>query len=149
MTHRNDTTIISHYVLIVDDEISNLKLLSEYLGKAGNQVRPMEKPQLAINSALSKPPAPILLDVRLPEMDGLEVCNRLKQDKRTSGIPIIFISELQDVKAKVLGFEAGGVDFISRPIQKEEVVAKVLTQSPVTQELFDIDCITFFNKGDI
>ena len=133
MTHRNDTTIISRDILIVDDEISNLKLLSEYLGKAGYQVRPLEKPQLAINSALSKPPALILLDVRMPEMDGFEVCKRLKQDKRTSGIPIIFISELQDVKAKVRGFEVGGVDFISKPFQEKEVVTRVRTHMDLSK----------------
>jgi CheY-like chemotaxis protein len=70
-------------ILIVDDEIPNLKLLTEYLGQAGYQVRPTEKPQQAIDSALAKPPALILLDVRMPELDGFEVCRRLKQDERT------------------------------------------------------------------
>ena len=124
---KNDKMILAHDILIVDDEISNLKLLTEYLGQAGYQVRPTEKPQQAIDSALAKPPALILLDVRMPEMDGFEVCKRLKQDKRTRGIPIIFISALQDVQDKVLGFEAGGVDYITKPFQEEEVLARVRT----------------------
>jgi CheY-like chemotaxis protein len=70
-------------ILIVDDEIPNLKLLTEYLGQAGYQVRPTEKPQQAIFSAISQPPTLILLEVRMPELDGFEVCRRLKQDERT------------------------------------------------------------------
>ena len=114
-------------ILIVDDEIPNLKLLTEYLGQAGYQVRPTEKPQQAIDSALAKPPALILLDVRMPEMDGFEVCRHLKQYERTRDIPIIFISALQDVKDRVRGFEVGGVDFISKPFQEEEVLARLRT----------------------
>ncbi|MGD8988971.1 MAG: PAS domain S-box protein [Syntrophobacterales bacterium] len=115
------------HILIVDDEIPNLKLLAEYLGQAGYQARPAERPQLAIDSALAKPPVLILLDVKMPEMDGFEVCKRLKQDERTRDIPIIFISAQQDVQDRVRGFEAGGVDFISKPFQKEEVLARVRT----------------------
>jgi len=94
-------------ILIVDDEIANLKLLKELLSREGFQVRPADRPQLAISSALAQPPALILLDVRMPEMDGFEVCKRLKQDERTCDIPIIFISALQDVEDKIRGFEAG------------------------------------------
>jgi PAS domain S-box-containing protein len=114
-------------ILIIDDEIPNLKLLTEYLSQAGYRVRPTEKPQQAIDSALAKPPALILLDVRMPEMDGFEVCKRLKQDERTRDIPIIFVSALQDVKDKVRGFEAGGVDYITKPFQEPEVLARVRT----------------------
>jgi PAS domain S-box-containing protein len=114
-------------ILIVDDETANLKMLKELLNLEGYQVRPTDNPQLAIDSALAQPPALILLDVKMPEMDGYEVCKRLKQDDRTCYIPIIFISALQDVQDKVKGFEAGGVDFISKPFQAEEVLARVRT----------------------
>ncbi|MEN8691918.1 MAG: sigma-54 dependent transcriptional regulator [Desulfobacterales bacterium] len=117
----------SNDILIVDDEMPNLKLLSELLGREGYQVRPANKPQVAIDSALGQPPKLILLDVRMPQMDGFEVCKRLKQDERTRDIPIIFISALQDVEDKVRGFEVGGVDFISKPFQEEEVLARVRT----------------------
>ena len=114
-------------ILIVDDETANLKMLKELLNLEGYQVRPADHPQLAIDSALAQPPALILLDVKMPEMDGYEVCKRLKQEDRTCYIPIIFISALQDVQDKVKGFEAGGVDFISKPFQAEEVLARVRT----------------------
>mgnify|MGYP001826552413 CR=1 FL=1 len=103
----------SNDILIVDDEMPNLKLLSEMLRKEGYQARPANKPQVAIDSALGQPPMLILLDVRMPDMDGYEVCKRLKQNARTSDIPIIFISALQDVQVRIRGFEAGGVDFIT------------------------------------
>ncbi len=114
-------------ILIVDDETANLKLLKDLLSREGYEVRPADRPQLAINSALAKPPALILLDVRMPEMDGFEVCKRLKQDSRTGDIPIIFISALQDVKDKIRGFEAGGVDYITKPFQEAEILARVRT----------------------
>ena len=91
-------------ILIVDDEIPNLKLLTEYLGQAGYQVRPTEKPQQAIDSALAKPPALILLDVRMPEMDGFEVCRHLKQHERTRDVPVIFISAQDQTEVKVKEF---------------------------------------------
>jgi PAS domain S-box-containing protein len=114
-------------ILIVDDEIPNLQLLSELLTREGYQVRPAERPQLAIDSALSQPPALILLDVRMPEMDGFEVCRRLKEDKQTRDVPVLFISALHEVEDKLRGFEVGGVDFITKPFQEQEVLARVRT----------------------
>ena len=86
-TNQNSIDLAGDFVgdiLIVDDEMPNLKLLSELLGREGYQVRPANNPQLAIDSALAQPPKLILLDVRMPEMDGFEVCKRLKQDDRMS-----------------------------------------------------------------
>jgi len=74
-------------ILIVDDEIPNLQLLSDLLGKEGYHVRQAKQPQMAIKSALAQPPSLILLDVRMPQMDGFEVCRRLKQEERTRDIP--------------------------------------------------------------
>jgi PAS domain S-box-containing protein len=117
----------SNDILIVDDESSNLQLLCELLGGEGYQVRPTNSPHLAIDSALAQPPSLILLDVRMPEMDGFEVCRRLKQEERVRHIPIIFVSALQDVKDRIRGFESGGVDFITKPFQELEVLARVRT----------------------
>ena len=114
-------------ILIVDDESANLRLLSDLLARESYLVRPADSSQLAIKSALEQPPKLILLDVKMPEMDGFEVCRRLKQDKRTSDIPIIFVSALRDTQEKVRGFGAGGVDYISKPFQEEEVLARVRT----------------------
>jgi len=127
MTPMNDKKIHSGDIIIVDDEITNLQLLTQILSAEGYRVRPTERPKLAIDAALEQPSSLILLDVRMPEMDGLEVCERLKQDKRTRDIPIIFVSALQDVEDKIRGFEAGGVDFISKPYQESEVLARVRT----------------------
>ncbi len=124
---------LSRDILIVDDETANLKLLAELLTQQGYQVRPTESPQLAIDSALRQPPSLILLDVKMPGMDGFEVCRRLKQDARTRDIPVIFISALQSTDDKVRGFEVGGVDFITKPIQEEEVLARVRTQMELRQ----------------
>jgi PAS domain S-box-containing protein len=129
MTTTTNKNILSHDsdIIIIDDEIPNLKLLTQLLTEQGYKARPAERPQLAIDSALMHPPALILLDVTMPEMDGFEVCRRLKQDERTRDIPIIFISALQDVQDRIRGFEAGGVDFISKPFQAPEVLARVRT----------------------
>ena len=124
-----DSGDIPNDILIVDDEIANLQLLAHLLDQQGYKVRPLERPKLALDSALSQPPALILLDVRMPEMDGFEVCRRLKQDERTLNIPIIFISALHEVEDKVRGFEAGGVDFITKPFQEQEVLARVRTHT--------------------
>jgi PAS domain S-box-containing protein len=97
-------------------------------GSTGYQtVRSIKRPQSAIESALAQPPNLILLDVRMPEMDGFEVCRRLKQADRTRDIPVIFVSALKDLQDRVRGFEAGGVDFISKPFQEPEVLARVRT----------------------
>ncbi|MHC4962320.1 MAG: PAS domain S-box protein [Planctomycetota bacterium] len=117
----------SNDILIVDDETPKLQLLSGILAKEGYPVRQANDPQRAIESALAHPPKLILLDVKMPEMDGFEVCRRLKQDKRTREIPIVFISSLQDVQDRVLCFDAGGVDYISKPFNEPEVLARVRT----------------------
>jgi len=127
MPTNHDSNIEMADVLIVDDEGANLQLLSELLVRAGYQVRPTDDPQMAIDFALEQPPKLILLDVRMPQMDGFEVCERLKQDDRTRDIPIIFISALQDVEDRVRGFNVGGVDFISKPFQDSEVLVRVKT----------------------
>jgi PAS domain S-box-containing protein len=123
----NDKTHPQSDILILDDEIANLKLLGDFLTQQGYKVRPAEMPQLAIDSAIAQPPVLILLDVRMPEMDGFEVCRRLKQDERTCNIPIIFISALHETDDKVQAFKAGGVDYITKPFQEEEVLARVRT----------------------
>ena len=123
----NSTNLIGD-ILIVDDEIPNLQLLTQVLSDAGYQaLRSVKRPLLAIESALAQPPNLILLDVKMPEMDGFEVCRRLKQEKRTREIPVIFVSALQDVQDRIRGFEAGGVDFITKPFQEPEILARVRT----------------------
>lgn len=115
-------------ILIVDDTAENLKLLADTLIAEGYKVRPTQDPLLAIESARAMPPDLILLDIRMPGMDGFEACEKLKQDERTAEVPIIFVSALQDTDDRVQGFQVGGVDFITKPIQREEVLARVQVQ---------------------
>jgi PAS domain S-box-containing protein len=114
-------------ILLVDDDPASLDLLAHLFKLAGHRVRAAPSPELALQSALSFPPELIILDVRMPGMDGFEVARQLKQNQRTATIPIIFISGQTDVSDRVLGFEVGGVDFIIKPFQREEVLARVQT----------------------
>ncbi|MDZ7655368.1 MAG: response regulator [Sulfurimicrobium sp.] len=120
-------------ILVVDDTAANLDLLSSLLKEAGYAVRAAPAPELALRSALARPPALLLLDVRMPGMDGFEVCRRLKQDARTRDVPIIFVSGQDDTQDRVHGFEVGGVDFISKPFQREEILARVRTHLALRQ----------------
>ena len=114
-------------ILIVDDDIASLRLLTDILSREGYRVRPTEKPQSAIESAIAEPPSIILLDVIMPEMSGFELSQKLKQDERTRDIPIIFVSGLQEIEDRTQGFETGGVDYISKPFQEADVLARVRT----------------------
>jgi sigma-B regulation protein RsbU (phosphoserine phosphatase) len=114
-------------ILVVDDMPSNLRLLSQTLAEKGYGVRTVTSGLRALESAQTSPPDLILLDVRMPDMNGYEVCAQLKQDERTSQIPIIFISALDQVEDKVQAFQYGGVDYITKPFQVEEVLARTET----------------------
>ena len=127
MINSQDSKSRAGDILVVDDSIASLKLLTGILRAEGYQVRPADGPRVALQSALAHPPSLILLDVRMPGMDGFEVCRRLKQDERTRDVPIIFVSALHDVEDRVQGFEVGGVDFVSKPIEEAEVLARVKT----------------------
>jgi signal transduction histidine kinase len=114
-------------ILIIDDALPNLQVLSTMLAEHGYGVRGVANGPTALMVANAKPPDLILLDVRMPEMDGYQVCQRLKADEQTRDIPVIFISALDDLADKVQGFAVGGVDYITKPIQVEEVLARVQT----------------------
>jgi len=114
-------------ILIVDDTPANLRLLSQMLAEQGYRVRPVPDGALALTAVRAETPDLILLDIRMPEMSGYEVCERLKADARTADIPIIFISALDAVEDKVKAFTAGGVDYVTKPFRIEEVLARVQT----------------------
>jgi two-component system NtrC family sensor kinase len=114
-------------ILIVDDTPANLRLLSQMLAEHGYQVRPVPDGPLALAAARAEPPDLILLDVRMPEMNGYEVCEHLKGDAQTRDIPIIFISALDATQDKVRAFAVGGVDYVTKPFQAAEVLARVET----------------------
>ncbi len=112
-------------ILLVDDKKENLELLSSFLLHKGYKIRSALNGMTALQSIAAKKPDLILLDIEMPEIDGYEVCKELKSDPDTEVIPIIFISAHDDIEAKIKAFQAGGVDYISKPFANEEVVARV------------------------
>ena len=114
-------------ILVVDDSPQNLRLLVGILQKQGYEVRPVPNGKLALSGARGFLPDLILLDIMMPEMDGYEVCSKLKADERTKNIPVIFVSAVNEVIDKVKAFEVGGVDYITKPFQVQEVLARVET----------------------
>lgn len=118
-------------ILAVDDTPASLKLLTDILKDEGYEVRSAINGELALRSARGNPPELVLLDIRMPEMDGFEVCRRLKAQPETSHVPVIFVSALTDTDEKVKGFELGAVDFVTKPYQREELLARVRTHLEV------------------
>ncbi|WRH67030.1 MAG: EAL domain-containing protein [Planktothrix sp. GU0601_MAG3] len=128
MNHYNLDPTKTEDILIVDDTPDNLHLLSRMLTRQGYNVRKALSGPMALTAAKTVAPDLILLDIMMPEMDGYEVCQHLKADANTSTIPIIFLSALDDVLDKVKGFQVGGVDYITKPFQFEEVLIRVQNQ---------------------
>ncbi len=119
-THNGD-------IFLVDDNPDNLRLLSKLLIDNNYKIRTALNGKMAIMSATALPPDLILLDINMPDFNGYQVCEKLKQDQKTAAIPIIFISALDDVLDKVKGFQVGGVDYITKPFQAEEVLMRIKT----------------------
>lgn len=115
-------------LLLVDDTPNNLRLLSDLLSQQGYKVRSVTNGQTALKACQAKPPDLILLDINMPQMNGYEVCEKLKADKQTCEIPVIFLSALDEAIDKVKAFTVGGVDYISKPFQIEEVLVRVKNQ---------------------
>ncbi len=114
-------------ILLVDDNPDNLKLLAKILTEQGFQVRASNSGRYALKAIKHDPPDLILLDVKMPGMDGFEVCRQLKANPLSIEIPIIFISALREEESKVKGFDVGGVDYITKPFQPQEILARVRT----------------------
>jgi len=133
-------------ILVVDDTPANLLLLTGMLTQSGYKVTAVSAGKLALQTAKHDPPDLILLDVMMPEMNGYEVCKRLKTDEQLAEIPVIFISALDDTMDKVKAFQVGGVDYITKPFQLREVQARVAThlelhrQSHLLQESYEQLC---------
>jgi signal transduction histidine kinase len=112
-------------ILIVDDTPANLQLLGGMLKERGHKVRPVSDGKMALQVAHTAPPDLILLDINMPGMNGYEVCAQLKRAERTRDVPVIFISALTETLDKVMAFAVGGVDYVTKPFQFEEVDARV------------------------
>lgn len=114
-------------ILAIDDKPENLQLLSQLLAERNYKVRSVTKGTTALRAAQAAPPDLIVLDINMPEMGGYEVCKRLKAHELTREIPVIFISALGETLDKVKAFRVGGVDFVTKPFQVEEVLARIET----------------------
>jgi signal transduction histidine kinase len=112
-------------ILVVDDNPTNLSVISQALRSVGWQVRVATDGQEALSKAAFSPPELILLDVQMPGMDGFEACQRLKADAATASIPIIFMTALSDAASKVKGLSLGAVDYITKPFEQEEAIARI------------------------
>lgn len=124
----------SQSIVIVDDSPDNLRLLVGILSERGYKVRPAPSGARALATVHKDPPELILLDIMMPDMDGYEVCRQLKVEKHTRDIPVIFLSALNEVFDKVKAFQAGGVDYITKPFQVEEVLVRVNTHLVIQQQ---------------
>ncbi|MGP1384542.1 MAG: response regulator [Thainema sp.] len=124
----SDTILQPTSILIIDDKPANLSLLADLLSEQGYSVQLSPSASLALMAIQRNLPDLILLDIRMPKMDGYELCQRLKENRNTQDIPIIFLSALQDGRDKVKAFEVGGSDYITKPFQSEEVLARVRHQ---------------------
>jgi putative two-component system response regulator len=125
-------------VLIVDDDPRNLRLLSDILRRGGLVPRPVTCGRLALDAASLDPPDLVLLDIRMPEMSGLEVCRQLKRIDALVHVPIIFLSGLQSTEDKLEAFRVGGVDFVAKPFEAEEVLARVTTHLQLENLRFEL-----------
>lgn len=123
----NHAALKGHCVLIIDDDPANLGALSGYLGHMGLEVLVARDGASGLEKASYARPHLILLDVRMPGADGFEICKSLKAEPSTREIPVIFMTALAKTEHKVKGFKAGGVDYITKPLQFEEVLARVTT----------------------
>jgi len=121
-------------ILIVDDIPDNLRLLAKILDSEGYIVRKSLSSKMALQGIYRDPPDLILLDINMPHMNGYELCQQLKASEATAQIPIIFISALDQIEDKVRAFESGGVDYITNPFQKQEVLMRVKTQLLIQQQ---------------
>jgi putative two-component system response regulator len=114
-------------ILVVDDTPASLRLLTDLLKAEGYEVRSAISGELALCSAASEPPDLMLLDIRMPEMDGYEVCRRIKAMPETCDVPVIFVSAASETDEKVFGFKVGAVDYVTKPYQRDELLARVTT----------------------
>ena len=121
-------------ILLIDDLVNNLQLLSDLLTQLGYRVRSVTSGRMALKTLRVKQPDLILLDIKMPEMDGYQVCEAIKKDEALRNIPIIFISALDETFDKVKAFELGGVDYVTKPFQIEEVVARIESQLTIQRQ---------------
>ncbi|MCA1946267.1 MAG: response regulator, partial [Desulfovibrio sp.] len=146
--HPREHDQTQHTILIVDDEPINLKLLGTHLRKRGFLVVDASSGRAALEVAKTAPDL-ILLDIMMPGLDGLETCKLLKDDPVTRDIPVIFLSALSDVEVKTRGFEVGGVDYVSKPFDSRELMARVTTQLTLRRQERQLRAYASMLEGEV
>lgn len=121
-------------ILIVDDQLDNLRVLSKLLSHQGYDVRAARSGKIALETTKLDPPDLILLDIKLPDMSGYEVCRQLQAIQEIQDIPVIFISALEETLDKVQAFQTGGSDYITKPFELDEVMARIRNQLTIQQQ---------------
>ena len=129
-------------IFLVDDVVENLHLLTQLLSESGYRIRTAQTGNEAIESILTEVPDLILMDVKLPDINGFEVCKRLKNDKRARHIPVIFLSGLSETADKIEGFSVGGVDYITKPFISEEVIIRIRTHIEMSSLRMELESRT-------
>ena len=127
-------------ILIVDDKLENLKVLESTLTQCGYAVRKAINGSMALMGANAEPPDLVLLDIKMPDMDGYQVCQQLKSNPETKAVPVIFLSALDDALDKVRAFDVGGVDYITKPFQTKEILARVQNQLQICHLQQQLQC---------
>ena len=136
-------------ILIVDDTPTNLQVLVKVLSDRGYQTRVAEDGHAALEQIAEGLPDLILLDVMMPNLDGFETCRRLKQSARTRDVPVIFMTARSEISDRLAGFEAGAVDYITKPFQKEELLARVNTHLTLLLQKRALESLTSAKKQRI
>ena len=125
-------------ILIVDDTPANLQLLNSVLKKEGYKVRLLPSGKMALDAINEEPPVLILLDINMPEMNGFEVCEKIKSSPATKDIPIIFLTAMTELEDVIKGFQLGAVDYITKPFNQEELLARIKTHMQLTHAKYEI-----------
>lgn len=141
MTHRQGASP-KHTILVVDDSPDNLRLLLSALSEDGYDVRCAKSGALALSGSQATPPDLVLLDILMPQMDGFEVCRQLRQNTRTRDVPIIFLSALGNAQEKARAFALGGDDYVTKPFNIDEVLARVKHQLEVKRRHYQLQQLT-------
>lgn len=135
------------HVVVVDDEVDTLKLLKVLLESDGYGVRAFTSGSTALRSISANTPDLVLLDIRMPRMSGFEVCEELKADPASRSVPVIFLSAATDVEDKIKAFRAGGVDYVTKPFEREEVLSRVATHVSLFRARAEINRMTEALQG--
>ena len=126
------------HILIVDDTLQNIQVLGTMLRAEDYQVSVAMNGQQALEGTARVDPDLILLDVMMPEMDGIEVCKRLKADEKTKDIPVIFLTALTEIDDRMRGFDVGGADYVTKPFEGPELLRRVETHLTLHQTMKEL-----------